>query len=451
MEKRRKNRIRRAACFAALSALASVNALAATVMPDSLTTLADRPEVDLDELKVVSQRVGKEVLSSAPLYNLSNERMKTIGVTDISDALHRLPGLNIRDYGGAGGMKTVSVRGFGANHTGVIYDGVALSDCQSGKIDLSRYSLDNVGSIAVTIGDNSDIFIPAKAAAAAASIEISTLSVPSQSDSLWHFTGQMRTGSWWLINPYVKIGKTISPNFSFSAIGEFTHADNDYPFTLVNGILVSRERRNNSRMNSAHGEINGRWRPAPASTLDAKIYYYDNNRRLPGAVVLYNPVCNERLRDRNFFSQLSYRNLSNEKFAFRALAKFNWDASLYHDEDGKYPGGVLDENYYQREAYLSASALYLPTDLLSFNYSADYAYNNLSSNEPEQVTVNPRRHSFLQTFTGKFRNDRFQIMARLLWSLYFNDVKRGARANDENKLSPSVSLSFQPILNQLFL
>ena len=64
--------------------------------------------------------------------------MLTMGVTDMADALHRLPGITLRDYGGAGGMKTVSVRGFGAKHTGVSYDGVMISECQSGEIDLSR-------------------------------------------------------------------------------------------------------------------------------------------------------------------------------------------------------------------------------------------------------------------------------------------------------------------------
>ncbi|MEZ3551117.1 MAG: TonB-dependent receptor plug domain-containing protein [Muribaculaceae bacterium] len=420
-------------------------------MPDSANEKDSVRVAELDEYTVVSDRVRKEVISSAPVFNLSNERMKTIGVTDISDALHRLPGLNIKDYGGAGGMRTVSVRGFGANHTGVIYDGIVLSDCQSGKIDLSRYSLDNVGGLSVTIGDNGDIFIPAKASASAASIVISTMSVPAPNDSAWHLTAQFRAGSWRFLNPYLKLGKTLTKNLSCSLIGEFTHAKNNYPFTLHNGVLVTRERRNNSRMNSGHGELNVRWRPTQASTLDGKIYYYDNDRQLPGAVVLYNPVVNERLRDRNFFSQLTYRNLSLEKFSFQWLAKFNWDASLYHDENGKYPGGVLDENYYQREAYFSASALYLPSDKLSFNYSADYSYNNLNSNQPATVEVKPRRHSILQSFTGKFKNSRMQAMVRLLWSVYDNEVKYGESAKDESRLSPSASVSFQPFWSLFFI
>lgn len=409
---------------------------------------ADTAGRNLQEFEVVSERVRREVTSTAPLFNLTDERMKTMGVTDISDALHRLPGINIRDYGGAGGMKTVSVRGFGTTHTGVIYDGIVLSDCQSGKIDLSRYSLDNVGSLSLIVGDNSDIFVPAKASASAASIIISSMSVPGPMDSLWHVTGQMRFGSFGTYNPYFKVGKSLTPKFSFSVIGEYTHAKNNYPFTLENGKLVTRERRNNSMMNSWHGEINTRWRLTPASMLDAKVYYYDNNRQLPGPVILYNPICHEKLRDRNFFGQLTYKNLSLSKFSFQGLAKFNWDASLYHDEDGKYPGGILDEDYFQREVYVSGSALYVPTDKLVFNYSADYFYNNLTTNQME--VVGPWRHSVLQSFTGKFQNSWLLATARLLWSIYDNGVKEGISSKDENKLSPSLSVSVQPMRNRLF-
>jgi len=424
----------------------TITAFTAFISAFSAYAVNDSTARNLQEFEVVSGRVRKEVTSTSPLFNLTNERMKTMGVTDISDALHRLPGVNIRDYGGAGGMKTVSVRGFGTTHTGVIYDGIVLSDCQSGKIDLSRYSLDNVGSLSLIIGDNNDIFVPAKASASAASIIITTQSVPSASDSVWHVTGQMRFGSFGTYNPYFKVGKTLSPNFSFSVIGEYTHAKNNYPFTLSNGTLVTRERRNNSMMNSWHGEVNTRWRPTPYSTLDAKIYYYDNNRELPGAVILYNPICNEELRDRNFFGQLTYKNLSLSKFSFQGLAKFNWDASLYHDEDGKYPGGVLDEDYFQREYYLSGSALYMPTDRLAFNYSIDYLYNNMTTNQME--VAGPWRHSLLQSLTGKFQNSWLVATARLLWSVYDNGAEEGESSRDENKLSPSLSLSFQPFANR---
>ena len=116
----------------------------------------------LDTVVVSRLRSHRSVQSTAPLHTLGRSDMLSMGVTDMADALLRLPGITLRDYGGAGGMKTVSVRGFGTQHTGVSYDGVMLSNMQTGDIDLSRYSLAHVSQIMLTIGDNADIFIPAR-------------------------------------------------------------------------------------------------------------------------------------------------------------------------------------------------------------------------------------------------------------------------------------------------
>lgn len=137
-----------------LVAAPAVQAEAATVVvqPDSTGT-------ELQELHVTASRGENELKATAPVHTLDAGKMLTTGVTDISDALRRLPGVNLRDYGGSGGMKTVSVRGLGTQHTGVIYDGVALGDVQGGQIDLSRYSLDNVSALTLNIGDADDIFM----------------------------------------------------------------------------------------------------------------------------------------------------------------------------------------------------------------------------------------------------------------------------------------------------
>ncbi len=156
--------------------LFALTAFGNVVQPDTVPSRVH----DLDGVEVTSSRAAKTLTSSAPLHSLDADRMKVTGVTDISDAMHRLPGVTLRDYGGAGGLKTVSVRGFGAGHTAVVYDGISLSDCQSGQIDVSRYSLDNVGSLSMIIGDNDDIFIPARAAASAATLSISTIGLPQE-------------------------------------------------------------------------------------------------------------------------------------------------------------------------------------------------------------------------------------------------------------------------------
>ena len=247
-------------------------------------TVADRTH-RLEGVTVTEQRRQKITRSTTPYHLLEREHFLRLGVTDVADALHRIPGITLRDYGGAGGMKTVSVRGFGARHTGVTYDGVMLSDCQSGEIDISRYSLDNVSELALTVGDNDDIFIPAKQASTPSTLSIQTLRLPS-GDSRGHVTAQMKLGSFGLASPFVRYEQSVSSRLALSVEGEYMYAENDYPYTLRNVTLVTKERRTHSRMNQGHGEVNMAWQPTATTLVGAQAYYYDNDRQLPGMVRL---------------------------------------------------------------------------------------------------------------------------------------------------------------------
>ena len=87
---------------------------------------------ELQRVDVVASRYGMEKRASVPVQRIDRERMLRLGIHSMTDALNHMAGLTVRDYGGAGGMKTVSVRGIGARHTAVVYDGIALTDCQTG-------------------------------------------------------------------------------------------------------------------------------------------------------------------------------------------------------------------------------------------------------------------------------------------------------------------------------
>ena len=115
-----------------------------------------------------------ETRASVPVQRIDRERMLRLGIHSMTDALNHMAGLTVRDYGGAGGMKTVSVRGIGARHTAVVYDGIALTDCQTGEIDLSRYSLDHLYSVQLVVGDGDNIFQPARNQMGAATLYLET-------------------------------------------------------------------------------------------------------------------------------------------------------------------------------------------------------------------------------------------------------------------------------------
>ena len=218
---------------------------------DSITS----PTHQLQEVTVRQNRRQRALSAVAPVHILDRSDMLTMGVADMGDALQRIPGITLRDYGGAGGVKTVAVRGFGAKHTGVSYDGVMLSDCQSGEIDLSRYALDNVAELSLTVGDNDDIFLPARNVTTPAVLNIRTIGMPN-GNKLPHITAQVKWGSFGLLSPFLRYEQSLSDRFSLSAMAEYTYAENDYPYTIHNITITTRDRRTNSRMNSGHGEIN---------------------------------------------------------------------------------------------------------------------------------------------------------------------------------------------------
>jgi outer membrane cobalamin receptor len=410
---------------------------------------------ELEGVTVTESQRRHTLTSTAPLHLLDRRDMLSMGITDMADALHRLPGITLRDYGGAGGMKTVSVRGFGAKHTGVSYDGVMLSECQSGEIDLSRYSLDNVEGLSLTIGDNDDIFIPARQSSTPAVLNIETLRMRTD-DTRPHLTAQVKQGSFGLISPFVRYEQNLSNRFAFSLVGEYTYADNDYPYSIQNGNETVSDRRSNSRMNSWHGELNFLYQTNQVSRLSGKLYYYDNDRQLPGQVHYYTNLSGEALRDRNAFGQLLYQTRWDDKLSLKWLAKYNWAESVYRDR--MMQGGVNDASYWQREVYSSAVLLYTPDERWAMDYSMDYAFNNLNGSSWRTLVGKPYRHTMLQSATAKYQSRRLKVIVRLLLSLYLNgqsempattrqDVQQNS-ADNMQRLSPSLSVSYKLLADQ---
>lgn len=411
-------------------------------------TLADTVVNILPDVQVKGQGVANEITSATPKAAITAENIKTRAITDISDAVRRLPGVTLRDYGGNGGLKTLSVRGLGSEHTAVLYDGVALSDCQSGQIDLSRYSLNNISGISLFSGDNDDLFIPARASASASSLYIDSFRANATEDKGNKLRAQMKVGSFGFYNPYLRWDYSDGNGTAIALNGEYIYAENDYPFTLKNGNIYTKERREHSLMNSWHTELSVRkqWN---GKTLSGKLYYYDNSRDLPGPVIYYVSESNEHLRERNFFGQAQFKGRIATSLSLLANAKFNWASSRYKDYQDIYPGGMLHNYYIQRETYASAALLYIPGGSISADYSADWMWNNLTSNSA--TSTSPYRNSLLQTLAVKYKTDRLSVMVRALYSIYLNGSKRGEAGKNEYRLSPSVNFSYKPLTADFYI
>lgn len=403
---------------------------------------------NLKEVIVNADRINRNVKSIAATHIVGNVDLQRKGITDIGDALRRLPGVNLRDHGGIGSLKTISVRGLGTQHTGVSYDGAPLSDIQSGQIDLSRYSVDNVERIRLMVGDDENIFVPARTAASASSLLISSWTPDLYTDKPLTMAAQLRGGSFGYISPYLKLGWISSEKFGILFSGDYTHSDNNYPYIIPNGIDPIHDKRKNASVDAGHAELNLAWKPNAASSLTAKVYYFDTFQHLPGPAILYSNDSHERLRDRNIFGQMQYQTRLSRIFNFKILGKFNYSRTRYSDVNGKYPGGILDNRYLQREAYGSAAILALPLTGLRLSYALDYFYNDLRSNLKEHN--NPHRNSVLQCLSGSYTYGMLTVTARALLSIYSDSPGNGDDSRTFTRLSPSAGISLKPFVNTNF-
>lgn len=398
---------------------------------------------DAEELRTVEVKADRRRWNNRTVaaQTLTAGDLDSQGITDLADALRRMAGTNIRDYGGVGGMKTLSVRSMGATHTGVVYDGLSVTDCESGQIDLSRFSLEQVDRLSLVVGDNADIFVPARTLASAATLYLSS-DAPVLAGRNCRLETRFSAGSFGYVNPRVKWEQQLSGDWSLRLQGDFLRADNRYPFTLVNHSLVTREKRTNNTVRNGMGEVNVYYRPASATRFQGKLYYYDSYKQLPGQVVYYNPVNHESQRFRNAFGQVHYQTGWACGLSWQVNAKGNHSETHYRDEGPQYPGRVKKDVYRQQEYYVSTSLLYTPLRFLSFSLSSDYAYAQLSSSVID--TRRPMRHSMLESLAAKYSRGAFTATATLLASYYRNDAREGHASRDAHRYSPSVALAWHP-------
>ena len=404
----------------------------------------------LEEFEVIgNQRPYAEVI---PSQKLSGEQLEELNSHSVADAIRYFSGVQIKDYGGVGGVKTVDIRSMGTNHMGVFYDGIQLGNAQNGQIDLGKFSLDNIEEISMYNGQKSDIFQSAKDFGSAGTIYLRTRQPKFKSGKQYNFNFTVRTGSFGLINPSIRYEHRLSERVSLSANVEYTYANGKYKFryrkVFSDGTLAwdTTATRQNGDIQALRAEAglfgyieNGRW--------NIKAYYYDSEKGIPGAIVNNVWKNSQRQWDRNFFTQGSFQKQISERYEFMLNAKYARDYMRYLNPDTTLM--YLDNQFWQDEIYVStANKLTILKDW-DLNLSVDYQWNALDA-----TLVNfsqPTRNTLMAALASAYRYNGFKAQASLLGTFVFDKSKivsadkvLGSRTNKFSKFTPAVFLSYKP-------
>ena len=421
-----------ASCFASFTVvLAQDNQL-----PDTLKSQ------QLPEVAVVGQSRVSVTKKASPLQVLDSKSINRLGIQELSEAVRRFSGVTVKDYGGIGGIKTVSVRSLGAHHTVVSYDGVAISDAQSGQVDISRFTLDNVDMISLSTGQSDDIFQTARVYASAGALNIKTQKPRFASDKSYLLSLKAKGGSFGLLNPVLSYSQKMGSRWSASAYADYMRADSKYPYTLVNGTIKTREKRINSDIETTRLEGNLYGDFERGGSLETKLYTFHSERGLPGSVNFYDKTATERLWNDNSFVQTRYKNQLTESFTIQAVGKYSYAFSRYKDVNDKYAAGYQEDRNTQHEYYGSAGVLYTLFSCLSTSLTTDYSRAKLRNNFVNAAM--PERSTSLTALAAQYSSGLFTATGSVLGTYISDEVENGNRPDDRKHISPAMALLWQP-------
>ncbi|MDR2805353.1 MAG: TonB-dependent receptor [Dysgonamonadaceae bacterium] len=394
------------------------------------------PSHDLKEVEIRSSLPLSSFLTTAPLQTLSTDKLERMGALQVADAVKYFSGIQVKDYGGVGGLKTVSIRSLGANYTTVAYDGVTVSDYQTGQIDLGRFPVDNLSQIRLTTGNHDDIFQPARNRALGGLIQIATQTFVPSDTRRDEIKAGLRTGSWKMMNPFASYSRALGKTFVWNVSGELLNSEGNYPFQIAG----EKRRRNHSEVENRKWEGNLTGKLPNGGQVGVKAYYYDSDRNIPGAAISVTDYAGENMKDRTAFVQTSYKQtlngrwslLSNLKYGVTALQYAN---SLYPDRGSRYN---------QREAYLSAALLYRWSEQVSISWANDGSVGNFRAIHKDKSYF-PSRTTWLSALSAKYEIARLTVNGSGLFQAIGESSSGNRLAKNHWRFSPSAGLSVQPV------
>ena len=400
----------------------------------------------VNEVVVTARYNHKEVI---PSQTLTGEQLEKLSSHSVADALRYFSGLQLKDYGGVGGIKTVNIRSMGTNHLGISYDGIELGNAQNGQIDLGQFSLDNVEEITLFNGQKSALLQPASDFGHAGSVYIRTRAPRFQEGKNYNLQLKAKYGSSDLFRFSALWEQRLSRRVSSSLSAEVLTSSGKYKFryrrkkqdgtvaydtTAIrqNGDIWSVRAEGN-----LHGMVDeGFWK--------FKVYTYHSERGIPGAIVNNVWRRGERQWDHNTFLQGRFQKSFGERFTTQAVAKYAYYNTRYVNRDTTLL--MVDNTYKQQELYFSTSNVYQILPEWSASLSYDFRWNKLDADMRQFVY--PERYSNYLSLATAVNLNWLKAQGSILMTTVKDHIQRGLSQPSKVAYTPAFFLNVYPFASR---
>lgn len=394
----------------------------------------DETETDdsVQRLKTLEVTAARRPL--ATVQSISGPELQAISSTSIADALKYMAGVQIKDYGGLGGMKTVNVRSLGAQHVGVYIDGVRITNAQNGTVDLGKYSLSTLESVSLYNANRLGDCQSASEYASGATVYMQTRRPQNDSLTVMASAGSFDTYKGRVNAQFCRRG------WSGFIDGEYVNSRGDYPFRYKSEYEDTIGRRRNSDIRY--------WRAEAAAFhngFSSHFYYYNSERGCPGGIVrrLSDKYTNiGREWDTDLFAQASWHHDFSPMHSVKFNARYSYEYLRYNTD---YPANQntarVDNHYWMNDAYLSAAYSLRPLQWLAANVSYDARMTWLDADLKRFNAV--RRFDQKAVAALELSHRGLRLAGSMLYQHYrdFTDMKAGA-VEPISRFTPAVTLAY---------
>lgn len=388
----------------------------------SFSTYSQEKEQQVNEVNAAynySLKNGFENLTLA----IDRTLIDQLQPNDLGEILQKLTGVQIKSYGSLGGLKTLSIRGLGSQHTTFVQDGFTIQNNQTGAMNLGLIETSTTEKVEVARGNNPDYLIPASAMISSNALLVTTnRSVAPRLPLEKRISAKF--GSFGTIDNMIQV-KTGSKKFYGGANLRFRYSHGGYGYQLQNETQVVSGYRKNNDYADLNGGLSLHYHPSSKHQLD---FYFQNTQTdqgLPGAIILYNDYAKARLKTSNSQVKLSYQSNLN-RIRFRLFANYSKDSLRYTDPNYLNAANYLESNYLNHTFNGGISSL-LHLKKWMFQLGTEENYSTL--NGFNSFTIQPERWTNNSFFNIRFNHNKTTITGQL-----GNQFLLDKRANESDKL-----------------
>lgn len=397
----------------------------------------------LDEVEVSTQRAPSTVRTAAPTQVMDVEKIEAQGALQLSDAIKQMAGVTLKDYGGVGGMKTVSARGLGSQFSAVTLDGVPVNDAQNGQVDLGRYLLGNAAYVSFSQGQEQSPLLSARAYAAGNTLNMETAEPRFWPGEHTKIKAGAEYGSFGHFSPTLMWEQRWSKKIKSSFMANYLRSDGDYPFTLYytpsHRDSSSVERRKHSAVWMASADGNLFHTIATGNTIVTKVHYMRGFHEFPGSVTLHSvAVSGQESHEEMAFAQTRWR-VVRQRWQAQLMGKASLNNDIYDDTERN-----THDTYRQREAYLSGSWHITLGKGFEMSLATDASISHLGShhntvlNHHSDVT----RSNLASVAEMAYNNKRLSVRGNLLYTAISDRINDIDSTPNYRRLTPFVSLMY---------